>query len=147
MEPAEPAEGQPAAGRRKLRATTARPRVKAEPPVKAERSPKAAKKAAPAPPEDVAEAPWSVAEWAAPGRFQYPGGLKTTNAFLNLASALFLALREVKAEQPRSPKAAKKAAPHPLADVAESQPWSVAEWAVALGFDNPRATVLVLVFG
>ena len=30
--------------------------------------------------------------------------------------------------------------------VAEA-PWSVAEWAVALRFDNPRATVLVLVFG
>ena len=30
---------------------------------------------------------------------------------------------------------------------AESQPWSVAEWAVALRFDNPRATVLVLVLG
>ena len=31
--------------------------------------------------------------------------------------------------------------------VAESQPWSVAEWAVALRFDNPRATVLVLLLG
>ena len=31
-------------------------------------------------------------------------------------------------------------------DVAEA-PWSVAEWAVALRFDNPRATVLVLVLG
>ena len=30
--------------------------------------------------------------------------------------------------------------------VAEA-PWSVAEWAVALRFDNPRATVLVLVLG
>ena len=26
-------------------------------------------------------------------------------------------------------------------------PWSVAEWAVAPRFDNPRATVLVLVLG
>ena len=33
-----------------------------------------------------------------------------------------------------------------LADVAEA-PWSVAEWAVAPRFDNPRATVLVLVLG
>ena len=31
--------------------------------------------------------------------------------------------------------------------VAESQPWSAAEWAVALRFDNPRATVLVLSLG
>ena len=30
-----------------------------------------------------------------------------------------------------------------LAEVAEA-PWSGAEWAVALRFDNPRATVLVL---
>ena len=30
--------------------------------------------------------------------------------------------------------------------VAEA-PWSVAEWAVAPRFDNPRATVLVLVLG
>ena len=30
--------------------------------------------------------------------------------------------------------------------VAEA-PWSVAEWAVALRFDNPRASVLVLVLG
>ena len=30
--------------------------------------------------------------------------------------------------------------------VAEA-PWSVAEWAVALRFDNPRATVLVLLLG
>ena len=33
------------------------------------------------------------------------------------------------------------------AGVAESQPWSVADWAVALRSDNPRATVLVLVLG
>ena len=33
-----------------------------------------------------------------------------------------------------------------IAKVAEA-PWSVAEWAVALRFDNPRATVLLLVFG
>ena len=32
------------------------------------------------------------------------------------------------------------------ANVAEA-PWSVAEWAVALRFDNPRATVRVLVLG
>ena len=32
-------------------------------------------------------------------------------------------------------------------EVAESQPWSVAEWAVAPRFDNPRATGLVLVLG
>ena len=32
-------------------------------------------------------------------------------------------------------------------EVAESQPWSVAEWAVALRFDNPRATVPVLLLG
>ena len=31
--------------------------------------------------------------------------------------------------------------------VAESQPRSVAEWAVALRLDTPRATVLVLVLG
>ena len=37
------------------------------------------------------------------------------------------------------------AQPVPLA-VAEA-PWSVAEWAVAPRFDNPRATVLVLVLG
>ena len=33
-----------------------------------------------------------------------------------------------------------------LSDVAEA-PWSVAEWAVALRFDHPRATVLVLLLG
>ena len=33
-----------------------------------------------------------------------------------------------------------------LPHVAEA-PWSVAEWAVAPRFDNPRATVLVLVLG
>ena len=38
------------------------------------------------------------------------------------------------------------AGPGPLVVVAEA-PWSVAEWAVALRFDNPRATVLVLVLG
>ena len=32
------------------------------------------------------------------------------------------------------------------AKVAEA-PWSVAEWAVALRFDNPRAAVLVMVLG
>ena len=31
--------------------------------------------------------------------------------------------------------------------VAESQPWSEAEWALALRFDHPRATVLVLLSG
>ena len=31
--------------------------------------------------------------------------------------------------------------------VAESQPWSVAEWAVALRFDHSRATVLVPLLG
>ena len=31
--------------------------------------------------------------------------------------------------------------------VAESQPWSVAEWAGAPRFDHPRATVVVLVLG
>ena len=35
----------------------------------------------------------------------------------------------------------------PAGEVAESQPWSVAEWAVALRFDNLRATVLVLLLG
>ena len=35
----------------------------------------------------------------------------------------------------------------PRIEVAESQPWSVAEWAVALRFDNPRATVQVLLLG
>ena len=34
----------------------------------------------------------------------------------------------------------------PPGAVAEA-PWSVAEWAVAPRFDNPRATVLVLVLG
>ena len=33
-----------------------------------------------------------------------------------------------------------------IGEVAEA-PWSVAEWAVALRFDNPRATVLVLLLG
>ena len=33
------------------------------------------------------------------------------------------------------------------AEVAESQPWSAAEWVVALRFDIPRATVQVLVLG
>ena len=33
------------------------------------------------------------------------------------------------------------------AAVAENQPWSVAEWAVALRFDHPRAAVLVLFLG
>ena len=32
------------------------------------------------------------------------------------------------------------------AKVAESQPWSVAKWAVARRLDNPRATVLLLSF-
>ena len=36
--------------------------------------------------------------------------------------------------------------PQVLMKVAEA-PWSVAEWAVALGFDYPRATVPVLVLG
>ena len=36
---------------------------------------------------------------------------------------------------------------HPGDHVAESQPWSVAEWAVAPRFDDPRATVLVLLLG
>ena len=31
--------------------------------------------------------------------------------------------------------------------LARNIPWSVAEWAVALRFDNPRATVLVLLLG
>ena len=35
---------------------------------------------------------------------------------------------------------------HATAVVAEA-PWSVAEWAVALRFDNPRATVPVLLLG
>ena len=34
----------------------------------------------------------------------------------------------------------------PPGSVAEA-PWSEAEWAVALRFDNPRATVLVLLLG
>ena len=34
----------------------------------------------------------------------------------------------------------------PFSSVAEA-PWSVAEWAVALRFDNPRAAVLVLLLG
>ena len=34
-----------------------------------------------------------------------------------------------------------------LSVVVAEAPWSVAEWAVALRFDNPRATVLVLVLG
>ena len=34
----------------------------------------------------------------------------------------------------------------PPAAVAQA-PWSEAEWAVALRFDNPRATVLVLLLG
>ena len=32
---------------------------------------------------------------------------------------------------------------HLQEEVAESQPWSVAEWAVALRFDKPRATALL----
>ena len=32
-------------------------------------------------------------------------------------------------------------------DVAESQPWSGADWAVAPRFDHARSTVLVLVSG
>ena len=39
-----------------------------------------------------------------------------------------------------------KAVLRSLVDVAEA-PWSEAEWAVARRFDNPRATVLVLVLG
>ena len=35
----------------------------------------------------------------------------------------------------------------PGANLVAEAPWSVAEWAVALRFDNPRATVLVLVLG
>ena len=34
-----------------------------------------------------------------------------------------------------------------LLPVAESEPWSAAEWAVAPRLDNPRASVLVLVLG
>ena len=33
------------------------------------------------------------------------------------------------------------------AELVAEAPWSVAEWAVALRFDNPRATVLVLLLG
>ena len=33
------------------------------------------------------------------------------------------------------------------AELVAEAPWSVAEWAVALRFDSPRATVLVLVLG
>ena len=33
------------------------------------------------------------------------------------------------------------------ADAVAEAPWSVAEWVVAPRFDNPRGTVLVLVFG
>ena len=41
---------------------------------------------------------------------------------------------------------AKGAAERPGA-VAESQPWSGAEWAVTLRFDNPRSTLLVRLLG
>ena len=42
-----------------------------------------------------------------------------------------------------SAEAAWRQAVAAASEVAEA-PWSVAEWAVALGFNNPRATVLVL---
>ena len=42
-----------------------------------------------------------------------------------------------------SAEAAWRQAVAAASEVAEA-PWSVAEWAVALGFDTPRATVLVL---
>ena len=38
---------------------------------------------------------------------------------------------------------ADRSVPPPANEVAEA-PWSVAEWSVALRFENPRATVLVL---
>ena len=37
--------------------------------------------------------------------------------------------------------------PSPWTLEVEEAPWSVAKWAVALRFDNPRAPVLVLVLG
>ena len=42
---------------------------------------------------------------------------------------------------------ASKAEVQRLESLVAEAPWSVAEWAVALRFDNPRATVLVLVLG
>ena len=48
-------------------------------------------------------------------------------------------------ESPKEKKKKKKKEDEPT-EVAEA-PWSVAEWAVALRFDNPRATVLVLLLG
>ena len=42
---------------------------------------------------------------------------------------------------------AKKRGPVKLPESVAEAPWSVAEWAVALRFDNSRATVLVLVLG
>ena len=53
----------------------------------------------------VAEAPWSVAEWAVALRFDHP----RATVFDTVREILTLA-----------------------AEVAESQPWSVAEWAVAI---------------
>ena len=38
-------------------------------------------------------------------------------------------------------------APGPMPKEVAEATWSVAEWAVALRFDNPQATVLVLVLG
>ena len=48
--------------------------------------------------------------------------------------------------QARAFAAAETAQREAQEEVAEA-PWSGAEWAVALRFDNPRATVLVLVLG
>ena len=47
-------------------------------------------------------------------------------------------------EYPRAAPAGEVAG---LGDDVSEAPWSVAEWAVALRFDNPRATVRVLVLG
>ena len=63
----------------------------------------------------------------------------------NSEPRLFVVYGDGTAEEWMSPTRAQTAL-ETAREVAEA-PWSVAEWAVALRFDNPRATLLVLVLG
>ena len=63
---------------------------------------------------------------------------------VDAAAAVTMLADGVATSRRARPKLARKLGA--IAHVAEA-PWSEAEWAVALRFDNPRATVLVLVLG
>ena len=61
-------------------------------------------------------------------------------------SSLLSEVCEAMRREPTSAKDLPSAQRHVEVEVAEA-PWSVAEWAVAPSFDNPRATAPVLVLG